>query len=647
MTALLAIAIDVAAVVLVALVAVAVMRRQSAALRHVVLTVALIAAALMPLLELTLPVLPVLEWPSAAPVLASSSSIASVVVTTDAASAPLPVNDGTSFSWDALLLAIWFIGVVTVLGRLLRGFVHLARLESRSRVIEKGQWRELADQLSDSLALRTRVTILRSPDPALLVTYGFSRPKLIVPADADTWSDERIQMALVHELAHVRRRDATTLLLAAMVCALHWFNPLVWLCAARLRRESECACDDAVLRQGMEPTRYAALLLSVARGDAARRRHWITAPAIAHPSTLERRVAAMLHGQRNRAPVTRLAKALAAIIAGAIVMPLAAAGIAPSTASDTVAVGSDVSLPVQVRSVVAAPVAAAADERRADDAGEAAAVTASVGRGLSTRVETVARNSSSSRIPDAPAEPAPVPAPAPMVTAAQEAGSITGTATDQSGGALPGVAVQLIDPESGLEVRRTVSDANGRFAFRDVAPARYQMTLSLAGFGTISNVIPLEPGTTNARVITLPLGTVEETITVGCTQAGAADAAGRLAGFLARAREAFMPTLAAQDARPRPVRVGGNIKPPLKVKDVRPVCPSLVPARGAMLRLVGRIGVDGLLHDVRRVETVSAGEVSTDLTDSALDAVRQWVFTPTLLNGQPVDVNVNIRISYR
>ena len=651
MTTLLAIAIDVAVVLLVALVAVTVMRRQSAALRHVILAVALVAAALLPLLELTLPALPVLEWPSAAPVLSSSSSIASVVVTTEA-SPPLPVNERTSFSWGALLLAIWCVGLVTVLGRLLRGFVHLARLESRSRVIEEGEWRVLADQLSDSLALRTRVTILRSPDPALLVTYGFWRPKLIVPADAGTWSDERIQMALVHELTHVRRRDATTLLLAAVVCALHWFNPLVWLCASRLRRESECACDDAVLRHGMEPTRYAALLLSVARGDAARRRHWVTAPAIAHPSTLERRVAAMLH-HRNRAPVTRLAKALAAIIAGAIAMPLAAAGIAPSTAPVVVAAGSDVSLPVQIGTVDAAPVAGAADPRRADDIGEARVVTPSVGRGA--RVTLRAPDGDDSKAPAAPAHPAPVPAPvaapvaAPVqiVAAAQEPGSITGTALDQSGGALPGVAVQLIDPEAGLEVRRTVSDGNGRFAFRDVLPGRYQMTLSIAGFGTVSSVVPLDAGTMNARVITLPLGTLEETITVGCTQAGLPDAGGRLAGFWARALDAFMPRLAAQDARPRPVRVGGNIKPPLKVKDVRPVCPALVPARGAMLRLVGRIGADGLLHEVRRVETVSAAEVSSELTDSALEAVRQWVFTPTLLNGQPVDVTVNIRISYR
>ena len=255
MTTLLAIVIDVAAVSLAALLVVMLMRRQSAALRHVVLTVALVGAALMPLLELTLPALPLLEWPSAAPLVASSSSLSSVVVTTDAGSASVLVNEATSFSRVSLLLAIWCLGLIAILGRLLRGFVHLARLESRSSVIEDGRWRELADHLSESLALRRRVTILRSPDPALLVTYGFPHPKLIVPADADAWSDERIQMALVHELMHVRRRDAMTLLLAAVVCALHWFNPLVWLCARRLRRESECACDDAVLRRGIEPTR--------------------------------------------------------------------------------------------------------------------------------------------------------------------------------------------------------------------------------------------------------------------------------------------------------------------------------------------------------------------------------------------------------
>ena len=207
-----------------------------------------------------------------------------------------------------------------------------------------------------------------------------------MPVDAETWSDEHLRMVLTHELVHVRRHDPATMVLVELVCALHWFNPLVWLCAARVRREGECACDDAVLRSGTDATRYATLLLNVARLTAARHRAWVTAPAIAHPSTLEGRIAAMLNRQRNRAPVTRLAKALVAIIAGAIVIPLAAAGIAPSTSPDPVAAveRGDVSLaPVQtVRGEPtlsdAAPATVVADRQSAGERDTGSAVEAAL-----------------------------------------------------------------------------------------------------------------------------------------------------------------------------------------------------------------------------------------------------------------------------
>ena len=62
---------------------------------------------------------------------------------------------------------------------------------------------------------------------------------------------------------------------ALAACALYWFNPLVWLLAARLGVEAERACDDAVLLAGVPPTEYADSLLAVARslsmGGAAHR----------------------------------------------------------------------------------------------------------------------------------------------------------------------------------------------------------------------------------------------------------------------------------------------------------------------------------------------------------------------------------------
>ena len=258
------------------------------------------------------------------------------------------------------------------------------------------------------------------------------------------------------------------------------------------------------------------------------------------------------------------------------------------------------------------------------------------------------------RQPNGAARTAAAPAIAPAavaVAAVQASGNITGTAMDASGGVVPGARVRLADPTLGLEAT-TVTDTNGRFSFRDVSPGRYELALSLAGFATVTGVLPLDPGTTVTRIVTMPLGTVEETINVACSTQAAHMTPGvvaRLGQWWARAVDVVVPVLSAQDAAPmRPVRVGGNVRAPSKLTDVRPVCPvTLVPATGATVKLVGRIGVDGLIHDVRRIEMVADVELPSALSDSALAAVRQWVFTPTLLNGQPVDTNISIRISYR
>jgi hypothetical protein len=437
-------------------------------------------------------------------------------------------------------------------------------------------------------------------------------------------------------------------LLAAVVCALHWFNPLVWLCARGLRRESECACDDVVLRHGMEPTRYAALLLSVARDNAARRRPWVTAPAIAHPSTLERRIAVMLQRPRNRAPLTRLAKTLVAITTGAIVMPLAAAGIVPAIeTAPAMAAGSDVRLqPVQAAGVDATPVAAPAAVAARPPATVSQpqiVVTPPVSPAGARPIDAVTVND---------AAIAPAPAAAPAAAAAQESGNIAGTAVDASGGVLPGVTARLFDPSRGFEVRSTVTDSSGQFQFRDVLVGQYELTLALAGFATVHATLPITRDATVSRRLMLPIGTVEETISVGCsTRAATGDGPGLVARFgqlWVRGLDGFMPALAAQEpSRPLPVRVGGNIQPPRKVKDVRPVCPpGMVPATGATVSLAGRIGRDGFMYDVTSVAGSDSQPV-VELIDAARNAVGQWVFAPTLLNGQPIEANINIRVSYR
>ena len=154
---------------------------------------------------------------------------------------------------------------------------------------------------------------------------GYLRPTVALPAEADAWPDERVTSVLLHELAHIRRRDCLTQLAASTTCALYWMNPLAWYAARALRRERERACDDAVLAAGTAGPTYAEHLLDVARAA----RHvttptWSGGVAMAHRSELEGRLMAILDDARNRQSVSYGAAGVAGILCLALVAPLAA-----------------------------------------------------------------------------------------------------------------------------------------------------------------------------------------------------------------------------------------------------------------------------------------------------------------------------------
>ena len=142
------------------------------------------------------------------------------------------------------------------------------------------------------------------------MTWGLFRPIVLLPQDAPHWTDTRLQVVLLHELAHVRRCDWALQLLAEVLRAVCWLNPLAWLAASRLRSESERASDDEVLRAGVAGAEYASHLLALARAARNRRHgvleHAATAMARATPrSSIERRVEAMLNTHLNRRPAAR------------------------------------------------------------------------------------------------------------------------------------------------------------------------------------------------------------------------------------------------------------------------------------------------------------------------------------------------------
>jgi TonB family protein len=95
-------------------------------------------------------------------------------------------------------------------------------------------------------------------------------------------------------------------------------------------------------------------------------------------------------------------------------------------------------------------------------------------------------------------------------------------------------------------------------------------------------------------------------------------------------------------ARIAPVRVGGRIKAPTKIKDVKPVYPAIAQSArvAGMVTIEATIGFDGKVVDAKVVRS------SPLLDQAALDAVRQWEYTPTLLNGVPVSVLVTVTVNF-
>lgn len=162
-------------------------------------------------------------------------------------------------------MGIWGAGVLVVL---LMIFLERLWVRRLGRTAREAGGRELAAEArrtAHDLGLRGRVDLHLSTEPVPPLSWGFWKPRILLPAHAVDWPEDQRRAVLLHELGHARRRDVFTQTLAALSCAVFWFNPLVWLAAGRMRDERERACDDLVLESGVGPANYAGCLLDLAR----------------------------------------------------------------------------------------------------------------------------------------------------------------------------------------------------------------------------------------------------------------------------------------------------------------------------------------------------------------------------------------------
>jgi TonB family protein len=214
-----------------------------------------------------------------------------------------------------LVSILWLIGTLVELARLSRGILMVRRMSRAAEPLEDSEWTAIVARGCAQLGLERTPTIRTSGDIDVPAVSGILQPMLLLPADCQQWSESCRRVVVLHELAHIQRRDCLIQFLTECAAAMYWFHPLIRSAASRVRHEREEACDDVVIAAGTSPTTYADHLLDLVRAGLA----VPPAPAVAFgtPSRLNQRISAILDDTRCRTgPASRTVTA--AILAGVV-----------------------------------------------------------------------------------------------------------------------------------------------------------------------------------------------------------------------------------------------------------------------------------------------------------------------------------------
>lgn len=218
----------------------------------------------------------------------------------------------------------------------------------------------------------------------------------------------------------------------------------------------------------------------------------------------------------------------------------------------------------------------------------------------------------------------------PIAAATSNAGAPAGVLRDPSGAVLPGATVRLSAIGSDA-VHEAETDSTGTFRFGEIPDGDYMLSARLPGFlgartrvRVSASMAPID--------MTVQVGTLKETVTVRNGDVSTS--------FVPRQ----VPKACGAPARSGPAAgIGGNLRPPSKLKHVVPRYKSewASAGLGGTVLLQAVIGSDGRVRDIEVVSPVNA-----ELEEEAANAVSQWEFSPTCLNGGAIDVRIFVTVAF-
>ncbi len=512
--------------------------------RHAILASAFTLLLFWPLLAAVLPeiVLPLWHGSSGK----ATVTIQQVVV----------ARRGALTNWIPVLSPVWLWMAATLcaLTPLLAAHLRVRALTRRARPNNDAELALLLSDLSAQVGLSRVPILLVHPESLMPMAFGIARPAILLPGDCQHWTLSRRRIVLLHELAHIARRDLATQLCARLIAACWWFQPLSWMALGLLRRESERACDELVIQSGIRPSDYAVELLAIAQAFRARPQVAAAGIAIAHADTLESRLRSILQP--------------------------------PGKHSSRAAIAAIFSL--TVLAITASAVTLLPESQPLSERGHL--MNRSLFAGL-------------------------------LASAGLSAATIGGSLYDPSGAAVPDAKALLYDPDTNTKLETTTSP-DGKFIFEPLPAGQYILRVQKPGFATLFREFNVKEDSKVDRGLTLTLGAVQEQVNVAAQGTPAAP---------------------SESSPSKPIRVGGAVEQANLVVKIQPIYPAAAKAAAIQGKVLFEmvISKDGVPLDIRVLSSPD-----DDLTQSALDAVRQWRYKPTLLNGQPVEIVTDVVVNY-
>jgi protein TonB len=488
-----------------------------------------------------------------------------------------------TIDWTALIAGILATGVAFRLCRIGVGLWRLRQFRRTGRIAPPCR---VHDEVEELVRARAEIRYVPSGQP---VTFGFRRPVVLLPEIIRSQSEEIQRVVLCHELFHVRRRDWIWVVAEEIVKAVLWFHPaIVWL-IARVRQAREEMVDELTVLATSQRRAYIEALLVFADAPTqapaaafARRRHLFRRMVLISKE-------AVMSSRRVVGSVAAMALVVAVgVWSAAAVFPLTQTVIAQGRAGAIAPLPPTPPTPSQ-----AGPL-----ERQAK--------------------------------PITPENPIP-----------RRTLAVTpqNPSDDNSGAVLVTVRV-VVDRQGRVAEARSVGMGVGRGrTFAGPAPPSETFTKAVIDAVRQWQYEPPADGPLAFDVTYAFLSGAEPRLMAhgGPTATGGV-VGGRLEGAVPPPPPPPPPPGWGVGA----VRVGGQMSQPTKTKHVAPVYPPIAQSarvQGVVI-LEAIIGPDGHVLDARVLRSIPL------LDQAAIDAVRQWEFTPTHLNGAPVPVIMTVTLQF-